>query len=303
MRTAGLVHSMGVPTVGIGPVLTTGKVLFVSSVHPNRSATGPGTIDAPFSTIDAAIGYCDASKGDIILVAPGHTETVSAAAGINVDVAGISIIGLGQGALRPTITLSAVASTVAIGAASCTLRNLLFLVSEDATIVLDVNAADTTIEDCEFRNSASKEAVTWIDINGGAANACDRTTIRRCKFRCPAVGSDRAIELGEVADSVTIEDCDIFGDFGDACIHNITGKVLTRLSIRRCSLTNTQSGDHAIELVSACTGVIEWCTANSTLSAVGTRTGIDPGACFVNECYGSDGVGDVSGVNNPAYDA
>lgn len=306
MYTKSVVQSAGVPTLGLGPLVTTGNVFFVDSGHSNRQdslGSHGRSVDQPFATIDFAIGACTANNGDVIIVAPGHTETVAGAAGINCDVAGVTIIGCGPGASRPTITLSAVASTVAVGAANVSLHNLLFLVSEDATIVVDVNAADCTIADCEFRNSASKEFVTGIDINGGAANACDRAIIRRCRFRCPAVGTTRAIELGEVADSVVIEDCDIYGDFGDACIHNPTGKVLTLLRISRCTLTNTQSGDHAIELVSACTGVIERCTVNSTLAAIATGTAIDPGACFCVENYGSDGVGDVSGVINPVRDS
>mgnify|MGYP006139353905 CR=1 FL=1 len=47
------------------------------------------------------------NKGDVIVVMPGHAETVSGAAGINCDVAGVSIVGLGRGAARPTITMSA----------------------------------------------------------------------------------------------------------------------------------------------------------------------------------------------------
>ena len=77
----------------------------------------------------------------------------------------------------------------------------------------------------------------------------------------------------------------------------------TTLRIQNNILTNLQSGDHAIELVSACTGVIAYNVGNSTLAAAATRTAIDPGSCYCIENYGSDGVGDVNGVLNPAADA
>lgn len=269
-----------------------GNIWYVDSAV---SASGSGKVwTSALETIDEAINK--ASAGDTILVADGHAETIAAADGIAADVAGISIIGLGQGTRRPTLTLSAVGSTVSIGAASVRLKNFLFLLTADATIGLDINSTDAIVEDCEFRNAAAKEAVTWIDINGGAANACDRTTIRRCVIRCPAVGSDRGIELGEVADNVVIEDCVIDGDFTDAAIHNPTGKILTKLRIARCVLRNTQTGDHALELVSACTGTLAY---NEYYSDLTQATAADPGSCFSIECYHDDVI-DACGILSPA---
>ena len=63
------------------------------------------TPDAPFATIDYAVGQCTASQGDIIYVMPGHAEVLAAAADLALDVIGISVIGLGNGPLQPTVTL------------------------------------------------------------------------------------------------------------------------------------------------------------------------------------------------------
>ena len=76
-----------------------GKVFWVSStvgLNGNK-----GTYENPFQTIDFAVGRCRANKGDIIFVMPGHVETVTAAAGLDLDVAGITLVGLGNGNLRP----------------------------------------------------------------------------------------------------------------------------------------------------------------------------------------------------------
>ena len=62
-----------------------GNVYYVSS--STGSSTGPGfTPENAYATIDQAIGACTAGNGDVILVMPGHTETLSAAAGIDADV-------------------------------------------------------------------------------------------------------------------------------------------------------------------------------------------------------------------------
>lgn len=272
-------------------------ILFVHSGTGSDAAGYGYTPDSPTATIDYAIGLCTASKGDVIYVLPGHAETVSGAAGINCDVSGVRIIGIGRGTNRPTITMSAVASTVAIAAASVTVKNLVFLATADTTIVVDVNSTDAVLDSLEIRSTTGKEFVTGIDINGGAANACDRTTVLNCGiYSTLAAGAANGIELGEVADRVLIKGCTILGDYSDAAIHNPTGKVLTNLAVEDCFLENVQTGDHALELVSACTGRL---VRNLYKSDMTQATAADPGSCFSYECYHADTV-DVNGILSPA---
>ena len=103
----------GTPITQLHP----GVVYFVNSTSVFAkggiagSNNNPGTYQRPYATIDYAIGQCVANRGDIIVVMPGHTETISAAAGVAQDVAGVAVIGLGDGSLRPTINYTATAST------------------------------------------------------------------------------------------------------------------------------------------------------------------------------------------------
>ena len=87
-----------------------GNVFFVDNSAPaaqRADTAGYGKHpDKPFSTIDFAVGQCTATQGDAIFVLPGHSETLTAAAGIDLDVAGISVVGLGRGTARPTIAMS-----------------------------------------------------------------------------------------------------------------------------------------------------------------------------------------------------
>lgn len=145
----------GVPLTVAHP----GQIFFVngSSVLAPGGISGsdgnPGTYQKPFATIDYAIGRCTASRGDIIFVMPGHTETISAAAGIAMDVAGVAVIGLGVGSLRPTINFTATASTLTMSAANCCLKNILCTGGIDAVVsMIVVSAADCTIEGCELRD-------------------------------------------------------------------------------------------------------------------------------------------------------
>ena len=74
--------------------------------------TGKGTYKQPFATIDYAIGRCTADRGDIIVVMPGHTEDITAAGGIDIDVDGVSIIGVGRGDVQPRIDFNNAAASV-----------------------------------------------------------------------------------------------------------------------------------------------------------------------------------------------
>ena len=247
------VSSFGMPLIGSGPVFTTGKVFFV---HKGGSDDNIGdNPDFPLATIDKAVGKCTANKGDYIIVMPGHTENIVAAAGLDLDVAGITVLGIGSGDSRPAVSLiTATTADIDVDADDITVKNIIFKAGIDAlAVIFDINKKQFTLEDCEFREGSAIQWLTAIEI-GGVANEADRATIRRCKFVSYTLGANNAIKLAAVSDEVTIEDCVIDGDFADAGIHNPTALVCTNLRLLRNVVRNRQTGDHAIELVSACTG-------------------------------------------------
>lgn len=137
----------GIPLLQAHP----GNVFWVDSgVGSNGNK---GTVLRPFATVDYAIGRCTASNGDIIMVKPGHAETISAAAGVAMDVIGVAVIGLGVGSLRPTFNFTATASTLTMTAADCSIVNCLFTGGIDAVVSpIVVSAADCTIQGCELRD-------------------------------------------------------------------------------------------------------------------------------------------------------
>lgn len=145
------------------PILNTypGKVFWVDSGA--GSDGNKGTFDRPFSTLDYAVGRCAVNNGDIIIIKAGHAETVATAGAIALDVAGISVFGLGVGADRPTFTFSAVDATMTMSAASISLKGILVKPSIDSVVSpIVVSAADCTI-DIEVQDaSAAIECVNAI---------------------------------------------------------------------------------------------------------------------------------------------
>lgn len=160
----------GVPTMGMSGIpATIGNVWFVDSNNGSDGNTGAG--DSPFATVDFAIGQCTANNGDIIVVAAGHTETLATASAITSDVAGVTIIGLGEGADRPTFTFSATDSTWAVSAASTVIRNVVGIPSVDSVVSPWVVSAANCELDIEWQDaSASVEAVRAILTTAAADN-------------------------------------------------------------------------------------------------------------------------------------
>jgi len=272
-----------------------GDIYYVDS-NTGADTSGGKSWDNALATIDAAIGKCTANKGDVILVAPGHAENLIDAAAIDADVAGITIIGLGAGSNRPTLTFkTSTAADIDIDAANITFQNLYFdLTGIDGIVAaIDVNAADFTIKDCEFLMADSGgQAVNAITT----AAAAHRMKVENCIFKSPDAGAEEAIKLLGAADGIIIKNCRIYGDFSVAPIHNPTGNIATNILILGNYLQNDQSGDLALELVSAVTGAI----INNLLVTDAIATALDAGSCY---CFGNlyfdSSDTDVSGTSIP----
>lgn len=201
------VSSRGFPLLGSGPYLTSGEVFFVDSTASLKGddASHGRTMFQPFATIDFAIGQCTANRGDIIFVLPGHTETLTSANAINLDVAGVSVIGMTQGRARPTLTLaSSTAASIDVNAANCKIENVVIdMTGIDAIIAgINVKAADFELRNCELITAtASGQAVTSILTD---ANANRMRVLGNFFNGYDITGNSVLIDLVGAVDSVVI---------------------------------------------------------------------------------------------------
>jgi len=203
---------------------TTGNIWFVDS---NAAASGTGiSPEGAVQTIDAAINLCTANNGDIIIVMEGHTDTITTANGIALDVLGVTILGLGRGRSRPVITFtSAAGASFDISAASNHIENLVFVCGiDDQTAMLNITAADVTVRNCEFQLA---DATYDAEIGIKVSDAGDRFLIEDCRFH--GTGNTTvvagAISFG-AADNGTIRRNSIAGYFGTTgCILNAAAAV------------------------------------------------------------------------------
>ena len=259
---------------------TTGSVYYVDSGSGAAANTGDAS-DEALITIDAAINKCTASKGDIIYVMPGHAETVSGAAGIAADVAGISIIGLGRGTDRPQVTLSATDSTVTVTAANVSIQNIHFINDIDALVVgIPVTAAHCRIQGCLFDDAtASKQTIHWITLSAAA----DYFECIGCEHHGSDTAGSTAFITGAAADHVTIRSLVSHGDFAAANID--MSAAWTDCLIEDCALENANAVDVNIEGYASATGQVRY---NSCMIATnGQVTWINtPGTLALFENYG-----------------
>ncbi len=287
-----LTSTGAIPNVGIADWFTTGTLFFVDS--NNGAATNNGlTPGQALTTLSAALALCTANKGDIVFLMPGHAETLSAELSISTE--GVSVIGLGNGDNKPVITADNTATSLTLAADNLTLFGIVFQNDVDSQVeVIDIaDAQYARVEQCQFIEGSSKQYLLGISITNAGA---DNVVIKDCELTCTALGANSAIKIGVVVDRLTIEGCTVIGDYADACIHNPIGNIATNLIIRDCFLKNDNTGEHSIELVSACTGAL---IRNYYHNDMAQATGVDPGSCHSFECYHCDAI-DVSGILAPA---
>jgi hypothetical protein len=183
----------------------TGDVIFVDSVSGN--ASGDGSSLRPFDKIPSAVAKSGLSFGDVIVAMPGHAETISSATALTMSVAGISVIGLGSGANRPTVTLdTAATATINVTAANVSFRNII-LSANFADIVSFftlTTAANFTLDGCYFKATATNmNALYVVDTDATTDNAAG-LTIRNCKWIEPDLATVGLVKMDGSNSDVTI---------------------------------------------------------------------------------------------------
>lgn len=210
-------------------LLSESQILFVDGNHTNASNADDGehghSFIKPLATLNYAVSLCTANSGDVILVAPNHAETIQdtgTASGTTtdelvIDVAGITIIGIGQNSARPTFTFNGAsdAACVITAAPDVTIKNLIFVggLADLANLMtVDGTSDGLTLDNCEFRDGGTNILETIHQVN--LATGADRVTINNCRFFTTSGGSSTLsnIEVATTVDKLTITNCWFRGD-------------------------------------------------------------------------------------------
>jgi hypothetical protein len=236
----------------------TGNVFFVMTGGVDTAGHGLHP-DAPFATVDFAIGQCTASQGDRIYVMPGYTETITNSARWTVDVAGIEIIGLGHGSTKPTITFGTDATAdILVSAINIIIKNFRMVCNvNDLVNFIDADEEWLTLEDIDFVTSSTKEALGFVNL----ATTKDNLFIRRCTVLQPTdpAGADGAANTGFLflidSENIYVEDCIFYGYFETAIFHNRT-TACKNFWVINCQGVQLLSGAEPFQLVAGADGAM-----------------------------------------------
>ncbi len=272
-----------------------GNVFFVHSGTGTDDTSHGRSPDAPFATIDYAVGQCVASNGDVILVLPYHAETVSAAGGLDLDVAGITVRGIGAGAAQPTVTLdTADTADVDIDAAGITVENIHFVAGfADIAAALDVNADDFTLRGCRFTEGTNLNFL--ICVQDAAAGGSDRITIEDCLAICPDAANTHFVNFAGTGDGHIVRRNRLMGDWGTMCIGG--AGVITHCLIEANLIRNAANTvDGCINLAATATGIVCF---NHCAGAAAQANGVTATACTISQNYYGVVSEDLSAILDP----
>lgn len=276
--------------------LSTGNVYYADSVNGSSGYDGKSKTKGfgkagPKATIEQAEALC--SAGDMVVVLPGHTEAITTNDQIDVG-AGITVLGIGYGHRRPTLTWSGTDATacVALEGQGARWLNILHVSSDagdDITGMVRVEGDDQEVAFCEFREGTGQpESAILISDGADRFNIHDN---RITSLTNGAAANDAGIEFSSASTGTTggrIVNNHIHGTYDQACIwcSNATA-ASTDLVIEGNTLINTATGLYAIDMGAGTnmTGMIKGNVVETDAEPTSIRGG---GLTLISNRYGLD---------------
>lgn len=266
-----------------------------------------------FPTIAAAVADSNvvASRGDILYILPGHTETISSSTALTISKAGLTFVGLGTGSLRPTFTLdTATTARINITAANITFENCLFVANfaDIATCFLNNAGPAMVINNCEFRDTSNVLNFLACVTTTVSVNADGLTFTNNKVYMAGTTAATTPIKIAGTIDRVYINDNFVVKAVlnNTSCLLAHGALVVTRLQMARNVIfsANTDSATGGFLITTSA-------TTNTGMVYDNKVSGLDVAAAILvtagskygmfNNLY--DGDADASGFVLPAIGA
>ncbi|HUT95297.1 MAG TPA: hypothetical protein VMY37_37935 [Thermoguttaceae bacterium] len=250
----------------------TGNVFYVDS---NVASEGAGTswIGAK-DTLDEAVDLCTDNNGDVIYVAQGHNENWNSTDSANLDVIGITVIGLGTGTNRPRFDYDTADAELVIGAANVKIYNLTFqpgLTAVVHAIEVEADADGSIIDSCEFLSGESETDDEFIDAIQLATAADDMIISNNVATEVTAGANTWLDASTGIVDNLVVIGNRVWGIYAEGGLYS--NKACTQCYIADNEVTNLSTGIAAITFSGNATGTL----VNNYASSDTPGTIIDPG--------------------------
>ncbi len=156
------VSSFGVPVIGSGNQIppTTGQYFFVAG-------NALGSVTPYYSSLQTALNACVSGRGDVVVVEPGYTETITTAGGITMSKDGVTVVGLGNRSQRPAITWGGTAATWLVSGAGCTIQNIATTASVDEVVsMFNITGSSCTLDNVGYIDTATFTTIQFALVTG-----------------------------------------------------------------------------------------------------------------------------------------
>lgn len=237
---------------------TEGKVIYVSSVTGAANANGQSPQEA-VTTLDLAFGLVTANQGDVIVLLPNHQETIGNAS-VGLDVAGVYVLGLGNGDTQPQFNMNHANAEFSVSANDITIDNV--RLSADVTsVAIGIEIEDgvdyTTIRNCKFDvvTTGTDEFTASIHL----VNDNTGTVIENNYFSQGLAAAVAAIHMDADTDNTQILRNRIEGDYSTACIvgdTTLSTKLLIRGNILMNGIPSNIGTEPGVELLTGTEAII-----------------------------------------------
>lgn len=293
----------------LGTLIPPGSRVCAYVRSTGRQSNDPIADAAPiYTTLNAGLqqsrGY-----GDVVVVLPGHTESISTADAMSNLVAGTRIVGLGYGTLRPTLTWTATAATFLFDVANVSISNFIMclagsLTSTTALTVtapITISAAGCSFVGCQIHCAVDANQLATIGITT-TATAADLSFIA-CTFHTgTSDGSSITTNIRLVgADRLKMYGCSVYGATSSTTVGAV--QMLTTASldvdIRDCIFTNRKASCvNSFTGMTGATGTLSRCyfgvLDDATLAGINTA-----GSLQLFDCRTTNVVAENGGITTP----
>lgn len=283
----------------------TGEVFYVNNSGKGPIGSSQGSDSAsglskltPLSTLAQAMDRVTASSGDVIILMPGHAETLTVQ--IDLDVAGVSIIGVGEGSLKPVFTGNGTIDVMDVSAADIRLENVRFAApSTDAqTSFVNVDAAGCTLKNISGVGSAGSENV--VDCFTLTSNA-DDCVMEGCRVINSVVAVNSFVSIEGALSNLRMINCSFDGDVVASGI--IDAATATNIFMENVSVRTVGTTKPAITLDSNPTGLARNCDFSGTSTTLADNAAMGTGMRLFNIRVLEETDGSAQGALIPAVDA
>ncbi len=265
-------------------LLTFGTIFYVHSGTGSDTANDGRRPEQPYATIATAIGSATANKGDVILVMPGHAETVTSS--ITVNKAGVKIMGLGDGLVRPSITGNGTIDAINVTAANVTIENIQFPAPSTTAQTADINVAAAG---CTIRNTyhiGSQTSKYKVDMITVAATANDLLVEGVRAFNTVDTTNTSWLSLEAAVARAEIRGCYVAGEFATGVL--MDEATATLVYIHHNTFKNVTAATACVTFTTGnSTGVMEHCFVSGRHTTIASNlvegTGMDFHQVYVVE--------------------